>query len=102
MQFSECVHTFSMDIELRNDRIPRNPFDRQFLDMGYEAYILFSNARSKTTPTEPILHRIYIGPTIVGPDRLDSFNCSNNHVYISNDNYMQEDESLNYNDSLLQ
>ena len=22
-----------MDIELRNDRIPRNPFDRQFLDM---------------------------------------------------------------------
>ena len=23
----------SMDIELRNDRIPRNPFDRQFLDM---------------------------------------------------------------------
>ena len=30
MQFSECVHTFSMDIELRNDRIP---FDRQFLDM---------------------------------------------------------------------
>ena len=23
-----------MDIELRNDRIPRNPFDRQFLDMG--------------------------------------------------------------------
>ena len=30
---SECVHTFSMDIELRNDRIPRNPFDRQFLDM---------------------------------------------------------------------
>ena len=33
MQFSECVHTISMDIELRNDRIPRNPFDRQFLDM---------------------------------------------------------------------
>ena len=33
MQFSECVHTFSMDTELRNDRIPRNPFDRQFLDM---------------------------------------------------------------------
>ena len=33
MQFSECVHSFSMDIELRNDRIPRNPFDRQFLDM---------------------------------------------------------------------
>ena len=30
---AECVHTFSMDIELRNDRIPRNPFDRQFLDM---------------------------------------------------------------------
>ena len=23
-----------MDIELRNDRIPRNPFDRQFLDMS--------------------------------------------------------------------
>ena len=22
-----------MDTELRNDRIPRNPFDRQFLDM---------------------------------------------------------------------
>ena len=22
-----------MDMELRNDRIPRNPFDRQFLDM---------------------------------------------------------------------
>ena len=22
-----------MDIELRNDRIPHNPFDRQFLDM---------------------------------------------------------------------
>ena len=33
LQFSECVNTFSMDIELRNDRIPRNPFDRQFLDM---------------------------------------------------------------------
>ena len=29
----QCAHTFSMDIELRNDRIPRNPFDRQFLDM---------------------------------------------------------------------
>ena len=28
LQFSECVRTFS---ELRNDRIPRNPFDRQFL-----------------------------------------------------------------------
>ena len=27
------MHTLSMDIELRNDRIPRNPFDRQFLDM---------------------------------------------------------------------
>ena len=26
--------------------------------------------------------------------RFDSFNCSNNHVYISNDNYMQEDECL--------
>ena len=26
-----------MDIELRNDRIPRNPFDRQFLDMIGEA-----------------------------------------------------------------
>ena len=25
-----------MDIELRNDRIPRNPFDRQFLDMRAE------------------------------------------------------------------
>ena len=24
-----------MDIELRNDRIPRNPFDRQFLDMNH-------------------------------------------------------------------
>ena len=32
--FFAAVHTFSMDIELRNDRIPRNPFDRQFLDMG--------------------------------------------------------------------
>ena len=27
------MNAFSMDIELRNDRIPRNPFDRQFLDM---------------------------------------------------------------------
>ena len=37
LQFSECVLTFSTDIELRIDRIPRNPFDRQFLDMrnGY-------------------------------------------------------------------
>ena len=26
-----------MDIELRNDRIPRNPFDRQFLDMRIQA-----------------------------------------------------------------
>ena len=30
-----------MDIELRNDRIPRNPFDRQFLDMwsGFRPWI---------------------------------------------------------------
>ena len=35
LQFYECVNTFSMDNELRNDRIPRNPFDRQFLDMDY-------------------------------------------------------------------
>ena len=35
LQFYECVNTFSMDTELRNDRIPRNPFDRQFLDMRY-------------------------------------------------------------------
>ena len=27
-------YTFSMDIELRNDQIPHNFFDRQFLDMG--------------------------------------------------------------------
>ena len=40
LQFSECVHTFSMDIELRNDRIPRNPFDRQFLDMLNHLMIL--------------------------------------------------------------
>ena len=32
-----------MDIELRNDRIPRNPFDRQFLDMSSVG----SNSRSK-------------------------------------------------------
>ena len=30
----------SMDIELRNDRIPRNPFDRQFLDMLCETEIV--------------------------------------------------------------
>ena len=36
LQFYECVNTFSMDTELRNDRIPRNPFDRQFLDMTTE------------------------------------------------------------------
>ena len=36
LQFSECVLTFSTDIELRNDRIPRNPFDRQF---RYEKWV---------------------------------------------------------------
>ena len=29
-----CVNTFSLDIELRNDRIPRNPFYGQFRDMN--------------------------------------------------------------------
>ena len=32
-----------MDIELRNDRIPRNPFDRQFLDMGRRNFFLGSS-----------------------------------------------------------
>ena len=27
-------------------------------------------------------------------DSFDSINCSNNHVYKSNDNYMQKDECL--------
>ena len=46
MQFSECVHTFSMDTELRNDRIPRNPFDRQFLDMRYAEALTITKIRS--------------------------------------------------------
>ena len=32
-----------MDIELRNDRIPRNPFDRQFLDMKRSGYHILQN-----------------------------------------------------------
>ena len=35
VQFFECINTFSMDIEVRNDRIPRNLFYRQLLDMLY-------------------------------------------------------------------
>ena len=33
-----------MDIELRNDRIPRNPFDRQFLDMSTRSSTVLENS----------------------------------------------------------
>ena len=54
MQFSECVHTFSMDTELRNDRIPRNPFDRQFLDMTNRIVILFTVSEKEWTGDEVV------------------------------------------------
>ena len=46
LQFSECVLTFSTDIELRNDRIPRNPFDRQF---RYEKWVRNNSNRVRYT-----------------------------------------------------
>ena len=36
-----------MDIELRNDRIPRNPFDRQFLDMTMRAHVIIHRSLRK-------------------------------------------------------
>ena len=37
-----------MDIELRNDRIPRNPFDRQFLDMSHSFFLtVIKHTKSK-------------------------------------------------------